>query len=549
MMIARRSWLAACFWLLGLVAVASAKAPTLENLFPAGASRGSTVEVTATGQFERWPVKVWVSNPTIEVKPGVEKGKLTVTIAADAPPGLHWLRLFDDEGATSPRPFLVGQLPEVVEVEPNDEIKQAQPVVSTGLTINGRLAKTGDVDAFRVGLKKGQTLIASLEANRRLGSPMDGVLQVASAEGFVLAQNDDDQDRDPRIAFEASHDGDYLVRVFAFPFVQESSIRFAGAPGYIYRLTLTTGGWSDHAYPLSVTLGHPSEVEAVGWNIPGGDRHMALEALDDRDRLSIVHPMLAEPVEVQVVEEPSIVEVEPNDSKHPQPLALPVALSGRIDQPGDVDTFSFEARKDQVVVFRVDSRSIGQPLDAVLRVGDSSGATIVEVDDARKGVDPEVRFTPPSNGTFRVSIRDLNGQGSPRHVYLLTAGPPRPDFAITLKADPLAVTPGKPFDLVVAIERRENYGEPIEISLAEHYDSVIAPPVISRKGEPSATSVTLKINAFDCLKPGPIQVIGISRDGRRRLARVPVPGLTATIETACLPPGRAATEKPAQPPK
>ena len=56
--------------------------------------------------------------------------------------------------------------------------------------------------------------------------------------------------------------------------------------------------------------------------------------------------MLANPVEVRTVEEPSIVEVEPNDRVHPQPIVLPVALSGRIDGPGDVDTFAFQARKE-----------------------------------------------------------------------------------------------------------------------------------------------------------------------------------------------------------
>ena len=529
--------------LLALSSSASAKPPTLDHVFPAGAARGSSVEVVASGQFERWPVRAWASTSGIEIKPGAEKGKLTVTVTADATPGVHWLRLFDDEGATSPRPFVVGRFPEVDEVEPNDELADVRRVEPAGVTVNGRLGKPGDVDGFRVALHKGQTLVAALEANRRLGSPMDGVLQVASVDGFVLAQNDDDLERDPRIAFEAPSDGDYIIRAFAFPIVQDSSIRFAGAPSYVYRLTLTTGGVVDHADPLSVTTGGPSQVQAVGWNIPESARWIMVEPPDDRDVFSIAHPMLAEPVEVRVVEEPSIAEVEPNDRSRPQPVSLPAALSGRIDRPGDVDTFAFEARKDDQLVFRVESRSLGQSLDAVLRVGDASGVTIVEVDDASKGVDPLVRFTAPSGGTFRVSVRDLSGQGGPRYAYLLTAGPPRADFSLTLKGDQFAITPGKPLELVVVVERREGYAEPIEIGLSEHFDGVIATPVTSRKAGPSASSVTLKLTACDCMQPGPIRVVGVAGDGRGKAATASITGFSTPIDSAWLTPSKPTETK------
>ena len=97
---------------------------------------------------------------------------------------------------------------------------------------------------------------------------MDAVLQVVSADGFVLAQNDDDVGRDPRIVFEAPAAGTYIVRLFAFPATPDSSIRFAGGSAFVYRLTLTTGGFLDHAFPLAVGRDGPRAVEAIGWNIP-----------------------------------------------------------------------------------------------------------------------------------------------------------------------------------------------------------------------------------------------------------------------------------------
>jgi hypothetical protein len=534
--------------LLAIASVAIAKPPTLEHLFPAGAARGSTVEVTASGQFDRWPVRGWSSSAGIAIKAEGEKGRLSIAVAPDAPTGVHWVRLFDDEGASAPRPFVVGVLPEAIEVEPNDEPGQAHRVDRPDLVVNGRLAKTGDVDGYVVRLKKGRRLVASMEANRRLGSPMDGVLQVASAEGFVLAQNDDEHDRDPQIAFCAPVEGDYIVRAFAFPFVQESSIRFAGAPTYVYRLTLATGGVVDHAFPMAVSSSGPSEVEVSGWNIPETARRLPVDPPGETEKtVRLAHPSLATEAEVRVVHAPSAVEVEPNDFAHPQPISCPVAVSGRIDPPRDVDAYSFKARKGETLVFRVESRSLGQPLDAVLRISDSSGSPVVEVDDVRRGFDPEVRFNVPADGTYRASVRDLNGQGGPRHAYLLVAEPPRPDFALTLKSDQFSLTPGKPTEIVVAVERQEGYAEAVEVGLEAHFDGVIAPAVVSFAKGPTASSVTLRLTPCDCARTGPIRVVGTSGDGRRRLATASIAGLNAPIDSAWLSVPKP--EKKPDPPK
>ena len=534
--------------ILALARASFAAPPTLDHLFPAGAARGTSVEVTAAGKFDRWPARGWASSPGLRIEAGAEKGKLRVDVAADAAPGVHWVRLVDDEGATAPRPFVVGILPELAESEPNDEPKGAQRIDRPAVTVNGRLAKTGDVDGFAVRLRRGQTLVASMEAHRRLGSPMDGVLQVATPDGFVLAHVDDDNDRDPRLVFEAPADGDYVVRAFAFPFVQTSTIRFAGAASYVYRLTLTTGGFVDHAFPPVVSRSGPGSVEVMGWNIPEAARRLEVEPsgdseADDADGpVRLEHPLLGNPAEVRVVAGPAIVEAEPDDARHPQPITLPVAIAGRLDPPRDVDGFAFAATKGQRVGFRLESRSLGLPPDAVLRVADASGASLAEVDDAQGGFDPEIRFTAPADGTYTLTVRDLNGRGGPRHAYLLTAGNPPPDFALTLKADQFALAAGKPTEVVIAVDRREGYAEAIEVGLADRFDGVIAAPVTSHPSGPSARSVTLKLIPCECARTGPIRVVGVAADGRRRVARAAVAGLSETIDSAWL-----ATPKPDPP--
>ena len=118
----------------------SAKPPTLTELFPPGAGRGQSVAISASGTFDLWPVKPWIDGRGVEIRAEKEKGKFTAVVAADAPPGLRWVRLYDGEGATALRPFIIGALQEALEVEPNDEPAAPQRLAVSSTTVNGRLA-------------------------------------------------------------------------------------------------------------------------------------------------------------------------------------------------------------------------------------------------------------------------------------------------------------------------------------------------------------------------------------------------------------------------
>src|SRR3954470_23976225 len=89
------------FCAFALCGESGAAPPAVTFLYPAGGQRGTTVEVTAGGTFDRWPVQVGTSEKSITATAGKDKGKLSVTIAADAVPGVHWLRLHDDQGAST----------------------------------------------------------------------------------------------------------------------------------------------------------------------------------------------------------------------------------------------------------------------------------------------------------------------------------------------------------------------------------------------------------------------------------------------------------------
>ncbi|WP_165228104.1 PPC domain-containing protein [Aquisphaera insulae] len=529
---------------------ATAKPPTLTGFFPAGAERGRSASVTMSGSFDHWPVGVWVEGDGLKVEPSKEKGVLSVVVAGDAKPGVRWIRIYDKDGATGLRPFVVGVLPEAAEAEPNDDPLAPQRIGAgpPRTTINGRLGKRGDVDGFAVELRAGAMLTADVEANRRLGSPMDGVLQVVSADGFVLDQADDDGGGgfDPRLVFRAPADGTYIVRVFAFPATPDSSIELAGGDAYVYRLTLTTGGFLDHAFPLAVPLDGPARVAALGPNLSGSDPDSALavppgDGKDDggrSGRLTLFHPRLPGSVQVRRVAAAAAatVEAELNGADKPQPLADLASISGRIDPAGDRDVYRIALKKGEARLFRLESRGFGLPLDAVLAVQDATGKGLAETDDVGESKDPELRFTPAADGEYRIVVRDLHGRGGPRFAYLLSVVRPAPDFGLALAADAFELTPGKPARVVVTVDRQEGFAGEIEVRAEGLVAGLRCTTAVSRSGDDSAKSVTLELLGPVDARPGSFRVVGrpVAADGREReherVARSKIAGFDAETE-------------------
>ena len=396
--------------------------PKVNFLFPAGGQRGQSVAVTVAGEFSSWPVQVWSDRPGITATCESDKGKLKLEIGADAAPGIYWLRLTDAEGASALRPFIVGTLSEVAETEPNDAPDKPQSV-DVPEVINGKLSKNGDLDAFAVKLLQGQTLVASAQAHSVLGSPMDSLLQVCElverrsgasqpmprVEAFVAAQNHDAVGLDPQVEFTAPRDGQYLVRLFAFPSEPNSTIGFAGGDNYVYRVTLAT------------------EVENALPPAPG-------------------------------------VAADASSLSEPQEVKLPLAISGRLEVEGDVDAFAFTGTKDQKLRIRAEARTLGFPTDAVVSLLDADGKSIAEQDDTgREERDPSLDATIPADGQYRVAIRDLSGRGGPRLAYRLTIETPEPDFELSLAADSFVLAADKPLEIPLTVTGRDGFAESVEI--------------------------------------------------------------------------------------
>jgi hypothetical protein len=500
--------------------------PALTHLYPAGAQRGTTVEVTAGGTFDRWPVQVWASDTAITGTATKDKGKLSITVAGDAAPGVCWLRLYDEQGASFLRPFLIGTLPEVMEKEPNDEPGKAQAVAAPAV-VNGRLEKSGDVDVFSVRLKKGDTLVASVDAYRSLRSPMDAVLQVLSADGFVLDQNNDWNGLDPQAAFAAPKDGTYLVRLFAFPAVPDSGIRLSGGETFIYRLTLTTGGFADFPSPLAVERKPGATVTVHGWNIPPEARTLPVTAAGDTG--IAFHPQLGNPLRVRVEDHPCWGTLGSGADRPPEPLHPPFSITSRLDRPGTAGTVTVAAKKGQPLHLRAESRDLGLSVNPVVRVLDAGGKPLARAEPAKINTDVELTFTPPADGAYKVEVRDLHGGGGPRFVYRLRVTPPEPDFDLTVTNDRFALDPGKPLDLEVTVARRNGFAKEVAI-VAEDLPAGVSAAVVPPAGKGDGKTVTLRLSADRAGPSGAFHIVGRPKDQPAlvRTARGPLPAFETT---------------------
>jgi len=477
-----------CYGLGGAVAAP----PKVNHLFPAGCQRGQSVVVTAAGDFATWSVQVWADREGVSLEAEKDKGKFKAEVAADAVPGIYWLRFYNGDGASVLKPFIVGTLSELSETEPNDAADKPQ-AVEPRVVVNGKLGKTGDVDGYRVELEAGQTLVASLAANSVLGSPLDAVLQVCevverspgAVEAFVVNQNHDAIGLDPQITFTAHKAGSYLVRVFAFPATPDSSIRFAGGDDYIYRLTLTIDAFIDHVLPLA-TPREESQVSLGGWNLQGGATTIIPPLSAEASALTPPDRPLAWAWRSNAAGAIAIPRVEYATVVGGQEIVVPAVVSGRLEVPRQADQFTFAAKKNEKVRIRVAAKALGFPTDAVIAILDDAGKTLAEADDAgRDDRDPQLDFTPPADGKYVVQVRDLANRGGERMVYRMSIEPVQPDFALTLTSDSLVLEKGKPLEVTVNVVVRDGLRQPIEIRAIGLPAGVTAEPV---RFEPSGDS-------------------------------------------------------------
>ncbi len=465
-----------------------AAAPTLDHLYPPSARPGSTNELTAIGTFTPWPATLIFNHPGLHATPTTNSGKYTLLVEATVPPATYLVRALNDEGASNPRFLIVDRLATRLEVEPNDSTAQSQAIESLPAVVEGRLEKKDDVDAFQVTLKKGRTLIARLEAFL-LGSPLDAVLRVRDERGSIVVWNHDDGfTLDPFVAMTAPADGKYRVEVFGFPHPGESEVRFAGNAKCVYRLHLEDGPYVGGIDPAGLSRSNVTTARIRGWNLGSNAAAVTLPAFTsappDLRWVVVELPALAGPARLPLGNGPELQELP--EPAQPRLLPVPGAVTGTLEKPGERDRYPFVATQGVSYRVEVQASALGSPLDAWVRIQDSTGKELAMNEDASMG-DPSLIWKAPSDGTNTVVVGSSLAKAGPGYRYRLEVQPLAPAVRAVAGSASVLVEAGKTNELKITLQRIGGLEGPIRIEAGSLPEGVSAEPVEAAAGTNEAT--------------------------------------------------------------
>ena len=191
-------------------------------------------------------------------------------------------------------------------------------------------------------------------------------------------------------------------------------------------------------------------------------------------------------------------ETEPNDEpSQSTAIAIPGGMSGRFERPRDRDYYHFSALAGQRLAIAGHSRGCGSPSELFLRLLGPDGQTLARSDDGRSN-DADLTATIPADGTYRLSVAELNHRGDPEHVYRVEIKPLAPGFSLTADRDRASPPQGGVIAVKITATRRE-FAAPITLSAVGLGEGVsLAGNVIAA----DATETTLKITLSSTLSAG-----------------------------------------------
>jgi hypothetical protein len=388
-----------------------------------------------------------------------------VHLPADAPLGVQDIRIVTKHGISNPRAFVVGDVEEVAEKEPNDDLPQAQSI-PLNCTVNGVIGTATDVDFYRFPTKKGQRVVVACLTSS-IDSRLHAAIEVYGPNNKLLASNRNYRNNDAVTDAVIPEDGDCLVRVYGFTYTQ-------GGPEYYYRLTVGTMPWIDAIVPSSLEPGKATTVTVFGRNLPGGKIDPAellggrpleklvttIKAPQDNGRLAYagyVPPSAAQlsgfdfrlknpagssnPYLIGFAHAPVKTEQEPNDRPE-QATAVPVPceIAGRIERRGDVDWYRFPAEKGKPLTLELFGDRIGNAFTPKFIIMNSKGTVVAQSADSNEPIinqfytrheDPApLRFNPAENGDYTVGVSAADNTYGPQNHYSLRIAAEHGDFSV-----------------------------------------------------------------------------------------------------------------------
>ena len=130
---------------------------------------------------------------------------------------------------------------------------------------------------------------------------------------------------------------------------------------------------------------------------------------------------------------------EPNDvpvEATPIPLATPVD-NLTIDPAEDVDHYPVTANAGDTLVVNIDASVNGSPLDAVVKVYDSTQKLVCQADDDDYSFDPYLTCVLPQSGQYDVAVTAYDDNGARSKLYTITINVLPPNAPTPVNPTPL----------------------------------------------------------------------------------------------------------------
>ena len=486
--------------LVALPAFAQPPQPLVHAVYPAGGQRGATIQATVTGTNLQGAAGVHVSGTgvagTVVTADKPDTIQVSIAVAADAPLGERDIRVLTPGGCSNRYRFIVGQLPEVNEVEPNTERGQSQLIPSLPVLINGQLLEP-DVDYFRFPVTAGQTIVCSLQGRSLLpyiadAVPgwMDACLTLYGPDGKPLTSVDDYHlGADPVLTFMIPADGEYLLEV--------RDVVYRGRWTFIYRLSVGTLPHIHWLFPLGGQRGTTAQLEVHGVNLPATS--MAFPIPVDGPPIRAVGFTDLSPgsnlLRLAAGDSPEAIEAEPNDAvAQAQRVPAPVTVNGRLQTPTDNDYFVFAATAGQTLALEVQARRLGSPVDSVLYLYNAQGGELNRNDEwvdptealLTHQADSRIVFTFPADGDYVVRIKDIQRHGGEDFTYRLSIAPPHPDFVLQVIPDNPRLLKGDTTIIPVRAVRLDGFGGEIALAVPDLPAGFVASGAVIPAGQDQA---------------------------------------------------------------
>ena len=486
--------------------------PQFTSVVPISGQRGTTVEVTLQGQDLNQVTKILFSGsgisaeiknadsqPLIQFNGQGISGKIPTgdrltaqfTIASSAPVGSQNLHLATANGVSNPQRFIVSDLPEIAETEPNSTTDQAN-VLALPVVVNGIITSADDLDLFQFPVKKNQRLICDVLASR-IGSPLDSLLTLFDPTGKEIISDDLSNGLDSLI--------DYIVQVSGNYTLQIRDLRYKSGNNFFYRIRIGELPYLDTIFPLGGKLDTESTVSVTGRNL-GSIKSIQMSISPDaplgNQELRVVNAngISTNPHAFVAGNLKETLEKEPNNAAdQANSIEIPAVVNGQINPKKDTDCFSLQVPPMTRLIFEINAQRLGSQLDAFLSLIDSTGKQLTVSDDVI-GAEARIDFSFPQAGKYVISIRDLNNQGGTNFSYRLSIASLRPDFRLTVTPDNPRVTRGGTINLTVSIDRIDEFREAVSLyftGLPQDFD--VSPVLIGPDQTQTQVTITAPTSA------------------------------------------------------